>query len=148
MTMQVHRLADAGEVTRACADLIIDRLGRALVARGSAVLALSGGSTPKPLYSMLATYDLQWSQVHVAQVDERLAPADHPDRNWIEIQARLVGPTGAQGHPMPTTDDSLDAEGHDQQDGRLRRHGERAGSPRCGAPRARGRRAHRVTGPR
>ncbi|MEE8600476.1 6-phosphogluconolactonase [Euzebya tangerina] len=103
MSLERQVEAQPDGVTRACADLIADRLGRALVARGTATLALSGGSTPKPLYRMLATYDLQWRAVHVVQVDERVAPADHPDRNWVAIEEGLVGVTGAVGHPMPTT---------------------------------------------
>lgn len=94
-------LADASAVAAACADLLIDALDRALVDRGQAVLALSGGRTPVPMYRRLAAAALDWSRVHVVQVDERLAPEEDPDRNWRAIQAELIAPTEAIGHPMP-----------------------------------------------
>lgn len=101
--MQIHRCQDDRDVTAVTADLIADRLGRAIAGRGRAVLALSGGGTPKPLYRRLATVQIDWRAVHVVQVDERFAPADSADRNWVAIRRDLVDPTGATGHPMPTT---------------------------------------------
>lgn len=109
-------LADAESVAQACADLLVDALRDALAERGTAVLALSGGSTPVPLYHRLAAAEIDWPAVHVVQVDEREAADDDPDRNWRAIQAALVVPTAAVGHPMPvvmggssTTGASLDA---------------------------------------
>lgn len=102
--LQVLALDDADAVTAAVADLLVDGLGRAIVDRGEAVLALSGGSTPVPLYRHLATHELDWRRVHVVQVDERVAPDQHPDRSWRRIEDLLVVPTGAIGHPMPVLD--------------------------------------------
>lgn len=92
---------DEAAVTQAVADLLADALRRALEDRGLAVLALSGGRTPVPMYRRLADTVLDWSRVHVVQVDERAVPDEDPDRNWRAIQADLVAPTGAVGHPMP-----------------------------------------------
>lgn len=94
-------LPDAEAVAAAAADLLVDSLRRALVERGQAVLALSGGRTPLPMYRRLAAAPLEWPRVHVVQVDERFAPEEHPDRNWRMIQAELIAPTDAVGHPMP-----------------------------------------------
>ncbi len=94
-------LLDEEAVTEAVADLLVDAVRRALEDRGTAVLALSGGRTPVPLYHRLADTGLDWSRVHVVQVDERAVADDDPDRNWQTIQADLVVPTGAVGHPMP-----------------------------------------------
>ncbi|WP_370328324.1 6-phosphogluconolactonase [Euzebya sp.] len=97
--LEVH--PDAAAVTARVCDLVVGWLRSALDARGSAVLALSGGSTPVPLYIALAGADVDWPRVHVVQVDERLAPAGDPARNWTAIATSLVDPTGATGHPMP-----------------------------------------------
>ncbi|HUG85896.1 MAG TPA: 6-phosphogluconolactonase [Euzebya sp.] len=94
-------LPDAAAVAAAAADLLVDALGRALVQRGRAVLALSGGRTPLRMYRLLADARLDWPRVHVVQVDERFVPEEDPDRNWRAIQSELVAPTGAVGHPMP-----------------------------------------------
>ena len=54
--------------------------------------ALSGGSTPKRLYEMLAGQQRQitWEHVHLFQVDERCVPPDHPDSNYKMIRAALL----------------------------------------------------------
>jgi hypothetical protein len=44
-------------------------------------IALSGGSTPAPVYEELATRRQDWSKSHVFVVDERFVPGDHPDSN-------------------------------------------------------------------
>jgi 6-phosphogluconolactonase len=99
--LEVHALLGDRAVADAVAAAIAEALARALVDRGRAAIALSGGSTPIPMYHRLAQADLDWSLVHVLQVDERVAPDGHPDRNWGMIAAALVEPTGATGHPMP-----------------------------------------------
>ncbi len=48
---------------------------------GRFVLAVSGGQTPGPMLRALAGEDVPWQGVHIVQVDERVAPAGHPDRN-------------------------------------------------------------------
>ena len=55
-------------------------------------VALSGGSTPKRLYEMLAGSQRQipWGHVHLFQVDERCVPPDHPDSNYRMIRATLL----------------------------------------------------------
>ncbi len=57
-------------------------------------VALSGGSTPKGLYSLLATADyrgqVQWSHVHLFWGDERCVPPDHPESNYRMAQESLL----------------------------------------------------------
>lgn len=45
------------------------------------VLALAGGTTPRPLYERLASIEYPWSEVDVLFTDERCVPSDHPDSN-------------------------------------------------------------------
>lgn len=71
-------------------------------------LALSGGSTPFPLYERLM-YDpnlraLPWSRTHLWIVDERCVPFDHEKSNYRQIKDIIVdhsGIPGEQAHPMP-----------------------------------------------
>ncbi len=81
----------------AAASHIAEVLTAAIEARGRAVLALSGGSTPLPMFDRLAAIDLGWPLVDVLAVDERNVAQDHPDSNWAHIESRLVAPTGATG---------------------------------------------------
>ena len=70
----------AGAVDAAAGHLA--QIARAAISeRGRAHLALSGGSTGVLLYRALAREKLEWSRVHLWQVDERVARDDSPDRN-------------------------------------------------------------------
>jgi 6-phosphogluconolactonase len=59
-------------------------------------IALSGGSTPAPVYEELATRRQDWSKSHVFVVDERFVPGDHPDSNQKLIKEHFS--TNAQYH--------------------------------------------------
>ena len=52
-------------------------------------LALSGGSTPYPIYQQLGTEPVLWEQVSLISVDERFVPADDPEYNWAKIVSAL-----------------------------------------------------------
>lgn len=59
------------------ADIMEAQLGRAIAERGSASLAVSGGSTPAGLYRALSERNLEWSKVTAVLVDERwVAPGE------------------------------------------------------------------------
>lgn len=49
--------------------------------QGSCSIALSGGSTPKPLYEALSREALPWEHLAIFWGDERYVPPDHPDSN-------------------------------------------------------------------
>ena len=66
----------------------------AIAARGRFSVALSGGSTPRPLYEHLAREELAswlpWSSVHVFWGDERCVAPDHPDSNFAMAREALL----------------------------------------------------------
>jgi 6-phosphogluconolactonase/glucosamine-6-phosphate isomerase/deaminase len=64
---------------------IADRVWRAVACRGLAHLALSGGTTPDPMIRELAKLPLPWDDLHVWQVDERVAPDGDPARNAQQL---------------------------------------------------------------
>jgi 6-phosphogluconolactonase/glucosamine-6-phosphate isomerase/deaminase len=53
--------------------------------RGTAALALSGGGSAPPMFEVLLTQDVPWHAVRVWQVDERVAPDGHPERNALQL---------------------------------------------------------------
>ena len=63
-------------------------------------LALSGGSTPKPVYERLATLDYPWSDVDVFFGDERCVPPDHPESNFRMANEALLSKVAARSYPM------------------------------------------------
>jgi len=87
----LHRLEIVAEArwAQAGADRLAQAMQRSLLARNRCLLALSGGSTPAPVLAALASHPLDWDRVTVLQVDERLVPPDHPDRNLRGQQAAL-----------------------------------------------------------
>lgn len=81
---------DAAAMAEYAADRVCDGLEKALAYDGAALLALSGGSTPKLLHEILSTRPLAWSRVAVAPVDERWVGDDHPGSNEKFIRETLL----------------------------------------------------------
>ncbi|HWB85032.1 MAG TPA: 6-phosphogluconolactonase [Bryobacteraceae bacterium] len=66
----------------ACAQRVLSLLEEAIAAEGFASFAVSGGSTPRPLFEKLAAAPMKWKQVHVFWVDERCVPPADPASNY------------------------------------------------------------------
>jgi len=91
---------DDTQVAAAAAGLVAAAARSAVTATGTFHLAVSGGSTPWEMFAVLADLDMPWEQVVIHQVDERIAPADDPDRNLGHLMASLDG-APATVVPMP-----------------------------------------------
>jgi 6-phosphogluconolactonase len=103
-------LDDAGAVAKRAAGLIAGAARDAVNARGRFVFAVSGGRTPWAMLRLLADEDVPWANVHVVQVDERIAPADDPDRNLVGLHKSLLehAPLAADRiYPMPVESTDL-----------------------------------------
>jgi 6-phosphogluconolactonase/glucosamine-6-phosphate isomerase/deaminase len=74
------------------------RLRDAVRRRGSATLALSGGSSAPPMLDALLGQEVPWEHVRVWQVDERIAPDGDPGRNATQLD-----PIPASVELMPVT---------------------------------------------
>ena len=90
-----------------------EELERALTARLADAercsLALSGGSSPGPVFERLAAAPLDWERVDVFQVDERVAPDGDDARNLTGQQVTLLDRVPCRTIPMPVTAPDLDA---------------------------------------
>lgn len=77
------------------------------------LLALGGGSTPRPFYERLASTEYPWSEVDVLYTDERCVPVDHPDSNAGMIDRALLSrlDQAPRVHGMPG--ETCDADGHE-----------------------------------
>jgi 6-phosphogluconolactonase len=98
------RAADAAAAAAIAADEIADACRRAVAARGVAVIAVSGGETPWRMLEQFRTLDLPWDRIHVAQVDERVAPRGDARRNLTRLERALItgGPlAGDHIHAIP-----------------------------------------------
>lgn len=82
MNVRRNRYPDLPAAARACAQEILAQLGAALRARGAATLAVSGGSSPAPMFEELARQPFDWDRVHLFWVDERAVPETDPQSNY------------------------------------------------------------------
>jgi 6-phosphogluconolactonase len=87
--MKIEVLPDSGSVAEKAASIIVDDVWEAIASRGSFVMAVSGGHTPWIMLRWLAAAHIPWRAVHIVQVDERVAPAGHPDRNLTHLSECL-----------------------------------------------------------
>ncbi|WP_448599217.1 6-phosphogluconolactonase [Thermoleptolyngbya sp.] len=119
MNRQVEVLPDVAGIVKRALGLILERAEAAIAQRGTFSIALSGGSTPKPLYEAIAQQSLPWDKIQVFWGDERYVPPDHPDSNegmarraWLD----KVPIPAANIHPMDTTpaDPAAAADLHEQ----------------------------------
>jgi len=108
--MKLDVLPDTEAVARQAAQSIAAAARAAAAERGRFTFAVSGGRTPWRMLELLATEDLPWSQIHVFEVDERVAPAGDPDRNLTHLRESLLARAPlppANVHPMPVDDPDL-----------------------------------------
>lgn len=108
--MKEEILPDAESVARRGAAHVAASAREAIGARGRFLLAVSGGSTPERMFEELSHLDLDWSRVHLFQVDERAAPAGHAARNLAQLERALLTrlPRRPVMHAMPVEHERLE----------------------------------------
>ncbi|AMJ64923.1 6-phosphogluconolactonase [Hymenobacter sp. PAMC 26628] len=94
--MERHIFSSEDAVLGALAGYFVATADQAIAARGRFAVALSGGSSPKKLYELLASdaYRAQvaWSQVYFFFGDERTVPKTSPDSNYLMAKKALFDP--------------------------------------------------------
>lgn len=101
MRLEVEKTVD--EAAASAARLIATVLGIGIARRTRATLALSGGNSPVPMLRELVRQPLDWTAIHVYQVDERVVARGEVARNLTRIEEVLVanGPLPHRNlHPM------------------------------------------------
>src|SRR6202790_636226 len=110
--MKIEIFADADSVAQQAAEIIAADARAAVAARGRFIMAVSGGHTPWVMLRDLAEGQVPWANVHLAQVDERVAPPGHPDRNLAHLHESLLEHAPLppeQLYPMPVESTDLEA---------------------------------------
>lgn len=105
MNRKVEVLPDLAALIRRSLELTINKIQAAIRERGLCTIALSGGSTPKPLYEAIAAQQLPWDKIHIFWGDERYVPPDHADSNQLMARRAWldrVDIPAANIHPVPT----------------------------------------------
>lgn len=88
--------ATDAEVARLAADYITENIQHAVAARGLARIAISGGSTPREVFQLLADPTapylaaIPWAQLQLFWVDERCVPPTDADSNYRMTKAAML----------------------------------------------------------
>jgi 6-phosphogluconolactonase len=96
------------DLARAAAEHFVARCREAVERRGSFTVALSGGSTPKLLFELLADSNepfrdqIPWPNIHFFWSDERHVPPDHPDSNYRMANEALLSHVNSIVHRIPS----------------------------------------------
>ncbi len=107
LDLKVYEQVD--EVTRAACEYITSGVEQAVATRGLARLAISGGSTPKAVFEMLADASqpylarMPWAKLQLFWVDERCVPPDDQESNYGMTKAAMLDKVplpAAQVHRM------------------------------------------------
>lgn len=97
----IHAFEDGHALAVSLASRIAEDLRAAIEARGEALIAVSGGSTPKRLFERLSHEALDWSCVTVTLVDERWVPDTDERSNARMVEALLLRHNAADAEFVP-----------------------------------------------
>ncbi len=90
----VRTCPNVSALARAAAEHFVALAQEAVSAHGRFAVALAGGSTPRAMYTLLATGEfasrVDWTRVHIFWGDERCVPPDHPDSNYRTARKALL----------------------------------------------------------
>lgn len=98
MDLAIQVASNSQGLSRLAAEQVVRSAVEAVRDKGLFTFVLAGGSTPKNLYSLLASCNepfraqLPWDSIHFFWGDERHVPPDHPDSNYrMALEAMLSG---------------------------------------------------------
>ena len=94
-----------GDLARSISEILIDAINKS----GRASLAVSGGSTPKPLFEELSFINLDWSRVDLTLVDDRWVDSDHKDSNELLVKTHFIKNKAARVNFVPLKNDAQSA---------------------------------------
>lgn len=93
-TFQKKIYKNKEEIAVAAAELFVEEAKKNIAKRGKFIVSLSGGSTPKTLYALLATAKysdrIDWQKVYFFWGDERAVAPDHKDSNYRMVKEALL----------------------------------------------------------
>jgi len=123
----VRIFEDLGALSRGAADLFVQQVLRAIRARGACRVALSGGTTPRRTYEILASRPYRervpWAAIHVFYGDERcVPPADRQSNGRMTREALLTHVPIPPENVHPIRGDAVPSEAARLYEADLRRH--------------------------
>ncbi len=108
--MKLNIFNDENEVLSALAAHFVQIANESIAQNGKFSVALSGGSSPKKLYELLASSfktSIDWSKVYFFFGDERNVPQTSPDSNYLMAKTALFTPLNINAENIYPVDTSL-----------------------------------------
>jgi len=96
-----HGFATRDELASAFAAVVARRLAEAIAERGTAFLAVSGGTTPAKFFAALSAQAIAWEKVVVTLIDERFVPATSERSNARLVAANLLQNAASRARFVP-----------------------------------------------
>lgn len=100
-----HTFSSQSDINEAALNKILQAATNAITQKGSFLIVLAGGSTPKSVYQLLSKAQADWANWHVYHNDDRCLPVDHVERNSKmarEVWLNHVAIPQNQIHDIPT----------------------------------------------
>jgi len=102
VTIERRSFADKSTLAKELAESVADRIRAAIAERGSASIAVSGGSTPGKFFQALGkTKDIDWSKVVVTLVDERWVDETSDRSNAALVNEKMLQGPAATARFFP-----------------------------------------------
>ncbi len=96
--IQIIKVADAAALAQTAAEYFARAAAENIAQAGRFTVALSGGSTPKAMFALLAAEPfvsrIDWAKIYFFWGDERCVPPDHPDSNYRMTAEALLSKVG------------------------------------------------------
>ena len=103
--MSVSRYPNAAAAAEACGQRILELLTQAISERQRATLAVSGGTSPRPMFELFAKSGFPWERVEIFWVDERCVPPTDSQSNFGMANETWLAPAKVPSgniHRVPT----------------------------------------------
>jgi 6-phosphogluconolactonase len=116
VTVTYHVLPTPAATAKAAAQLFSDVASKAAADRGIASIAISGGTTPKSMFQLLADpaepflKQVPWDRIELYWVDERCVPPDHPESNYRMTKEALLSKVPLPAERVHRMEGELDPE--------------------------------------
>jgi len=105
MAKHIEIVPDKESLVSKALEIVTKKIKQALQTQSQFTISLAGGSTPKPLYELMAKESLPWEKIKVFWGDERYVGVDHPQSNQKMVrEAWLNGVKFPENkiYPIPT----------------------------------------------
>lgn len=106
LNVTTHSFTDCQALAVALAERVAERLREGIAERGRALLAVSGGSTPRHFFERLSRESLDWSKVQVTLVDERWVPESQERSNASMVKGMLLQHAASTAQFVPLYTDA------------------------------------------